>query len=547
MKNNVQQKPLQTDSSATTSSAPSEIAESNFDDLPPSTGHQYGSVEPHVFTNPVRADYWRNIYENAKYECRHRFDPSFQWSPQGEVIVKRKLDWRIMLWVWVMFSSLDLVRRNINRAVSDSLLADLKVNTNDYNTGQTIYLVCFLAAELPGGLISKRVGPFRYTPTVIILWGGLCMAQAAMHARWSFWLLRGLLGFAQGGFIPEMVLYLSYFYKSNELPFRLSLFYTVIPLTQIYGSLLAGGLLEMRGLQGLAGWRWLFLVEGLICVIIGFISYFVMAPSITEPASAFKRADGTNKWWTEEEEKILVNRLLRDDPTKGDMNNRTAVSARGMWEALTTYDLWPIFILGIFVWIPFQPTANYLSLTLRNLGYTVFESNLLAIPGYALFAINTVALGWLSERFNERLLIAAGSNIWMLPFFIGLICIKPDANPWVRYALLTGINGIPYTHSIIVGLVSRNAKAVGRRAVAAAVYNMTYQVGSIAAVNIYRDGDKPYYYKANKGLVGLCVFNILLFVLAKVYYVWRNRVIVRQHAETPESEKSRMVDARFTH
>jgi MFS family permease len=121
-----------------------------------------------------------------------------------------------MVWVWVMFSSLDLVRGNINRAVSDSLLADLKVNTNDYNTGQTIYLVCFLAAELPGGLISKRVGPFRYTPTVIILWGGLCMAQAAMHARWSFWLLRGLLGFAQGGFIPEMVCVVVLLYPRNR-------------------------------------------------------------------------------------------------------------------------------------------------------------------------------------------------------------------------------------------------------------------------------------------------------------------------------------------
>lgn len=110
-----------------------------------------------------------------------------------------------MLWVWVMFSSLDLVRRNINRAVSDNMLDDLGVNTNDYNTGQTIYLLCFLAAELPGGLISKKVGPFRYTPCAICLWGGLCMAQAGMKSRWSFWLLRALVGFAQGGFIPEMV------------------------------------------------------------------------------------------------------------------------------------------------------------------------------------------------------------------------------------------------------------------------------------------------------------------------------------------------------
>lgn len=70
-----------------------------------------------------------------------------------------------------------------------------------------------------------------------------------------------------------------------------------------------------------------------------------MPPSITEPAAAFKRADGTNKWWTEEEEKILVNRLLRDDPTKGDLNNRTAVTPKGIWKTLSEFDLWPIFIV----------------------------------------------------------------------------------------------------------------------------------------------------------------------------------------------------------
>lgn len=126
-----------------------------------------------------------------------------------------QLDWRVMLWVWVMFSSLDLVRRNVNRAVSDDMLADLGADTDDYNTGQTIYLVAFLAAELPGGLVSKKVGPFRYTPAVICLWGSLCAAQVAMRARWSFWLLRGLLGVAQGGFIPEMV---------SPVPFPLQVF-----------------------------------------------------------------------------------------------------------------------------------------------------------------------------------------------------------------------------------------------------------------------------------------------------------------------------------
>jgi MFS family permease len=452
-----------------------------------------------------------------------------------------------MLLVWVMYSSLDLVRRNINRAVSDNMLEDLGIDTNDYNTGQTIYLVSFLAAELPGGLISKKVGPFRYTPAVIILWGALCMVQSAMNSKWSFYLLRALLGVAQGGFIPEMILYLSYFYKSNELPIRLSFFYTGIPITQTYGSLLAAGLLEMRGLAGWAGWQWLFLIEGLLCVIIGFVAFFLMPPSITEPAVAFKRPDGTNKWWTEEEEKILVNRLLRDDPTKGDLNNRTAVTPLGIWKTLSEFDLWPIFIIGIFAWIPFQPTANYLSLILREMGYSVFHSNLLAIPGFILFAINVVLFGWISEKVDERFLVSACSNIWMLPFFIGLVAISPSANPWVRYALITGINGIPYAHAIFVGLVSRNSKSVGRRAVAAAVYNMTYQIGSIAAVNIYREGDKPYYYTANKGLVGLCVFNIILFVLGKLYYIWRNKVMEKTLSDLPGDHKGRFYDMRFAH
>lgn len=80
----------------------------------------------------------------------------------------------------------------------------------------------------------------------------------------------------------------------------------------------------------------------------------------------------------------------------------------------------------------------------------------------------------------------------MLPFFIALVAIPENASPWVRYAMLTGVNGIPYTHSILVGMTSSNAKSVGTRAVSTAVYNMCYQIGSIIAVNVYRDEDKPY-------------------------------------------------------
>ncbi|KAL3472584.1 major facilitator superfamily domain-containing protein [Aspergillus californicus] len=508
---------------------------------------QLGSSEPHIFSDPARALYWRNVYEKVKYEGRSRFDPALTWTAESERRLKWKLDLRVMLWVWIMFSSLDLVRRNINRAVSDNMLDDLNIDTNDYNTGQTVFFVCFLGAELPGNLISKKFGPDRIIPICIVLWGVACCAQSAMTGRGSFLAFRAIIGTLQGGFIPEMVLYLSYFYKGNELPIRLSIFYTAIPLTQTYGALLATGLLEMRGLRGWAGWQWLFLVEGLICIVVGFISAGVMSTSIIQPALLFRRKDGSNKWWTEEEEKVLVNRLLRDDPTKGDMNNRQPVGVKEVWGAITNVDAWPIYILGITAWIPFQPVANYLSLILRGMDYTVLEANLLAIPGYVLFALNVLIAGWLSEKFKERSLVASLSNVWMLPFFIALVCIPDSSSPWVRYAMLTGINGIPYTHSILVGMTSSNAKNVGMRAVSTAIYNMCYQIGSIIAVNIYREEDKPYYHTANKALVGLCSANIALFIGMKLFYIWRNKVRQQKWDSLPSSEKISGVDVKYVH
>ncbi|KAH8660742.1 major facilitator superfamily domain-containing protein [Tricladium varicosporioides] len=521
-----------------------------------------GSNRQHAFSSAVSLDYWQDIYEKAKYEGRHRFDPQLSWSPSEESRLLRKLDMRIMLWVWIMFSSLDLVRRNINRAVSDKLLPELGMNTNDFNNGQTIYFFAFLAAELPGGLISKKFGPDVMTPISITLWGLICSCQCLIKSRTGYYVTRALLGLSQGGFIPEMVLYLSYFYKTNELPMRLSVFWTAIPLTQIIGSLLAGGFLEMRGISGWSGWQWLFLVEGLMSIGVGLCTFFVMPASVTETSKILggkaSWLHGKNGWFTPREEAILVNRILRDDPTKGDMNNRQHVSLHGLWLALKDYDLWPVYILGVLAYMPYQPTASYLSLTLTTLGYTVFEANMLAIPGFVLFFVNILFIVWLSEKLNERLLISTWSNIWMLPFFIGLVAIPKSAGPWIRYTLLTGVNGIPYTHAILVGMISRNSNSVGTRAVCAALYNMCYQFGSISAANVYRNDDKPYYYHGNKVLLSIVSVNIILFVLAKLYYIKRNQMKDRVWTSLSEEEKtaylattkdtgSRRLNVRFVH
>ena len=134
------------------------------------------------------------------------------------------------------------------------------------------------------------------------------------------------------------MLWLSYFYTSKELPIRLSFFWTALSVTGIVTSLLAYALLHLDGVRGLAGWRWLFLIEGLITLAVGCLSFFLMPASAVQTKTWFR----PNGWFNDREVSIVVNRVLRDDPSKGDMHNRMPITPSRLWSALKDYDLWPV-------------------------------------------------------------------------------------------------------------------------------------------------------------------------------------------------------------
>ncbi|UJO20813.1 uncharacterized protein CLAFUR5_10932 [Fulvia fulva] len=313
-----------------------------------------------------------------------------------------------------MFLALDLNRRNVNRAISDDMLKELGMTTNDFNYGQTIFLVSFLAAELPSGLISKKLGPDIRIPFIIFGWSITSAAQAGLTNKAGYYACRCILGLLMGGFIPDTVLYITYWYKSKELPIRLSWSWTVLSTCNILGSLLAAGILQMRGLQGWSGWQWLFFIEGSITACIGLASWGLMSASICQTKGWLR---GKNGWFTEREEKILVNRLLRDDPSKGDMNNRQAVGLARLWSAIKDYDLWPLYLVGLTNYIPPSPPQNYLSYILRQMGFSTFNANLLTIPSQSLFGVNLLIISWISERLGERAFVSSTSNIWIFPWY----------------------------------------------------------------------------------------------------------------------------------
>lgn len=469
-----------------------------------------------VFDDPLLAKYYQ---PHPDYENISHFDPSARWTYREETAVRWKTDWTVLLWILVMFFGLNLDRGNLSNAAADNLLDDLHLTTNDYNNAQNMYRIGFLIAEIPSQMIGKRLGPDRWIPIQIILWSLASGGQFFMQNRAGFFACRFFIGLFMGGFIPDSILYLSYFYTKSEMPFRLALFWFVDSMSGVIASFIAYGVLHMRGVAGREGWRWLFLIEALISLVIGFLSFLFLVPGPTQ----------TQTWWnpkgyfSEREEKIIVNRVLRDDPSKGDMHNRQGLSLKMLWQSIKDYDLWPIYAIGILFEIPTAPPKTYLTLSLKAIGFSTFQTTLLSIPVTVFASINLLLVTELTERFHQISLIGLLTQLWSLPLLIVLYTSAGSLSHWGLYAVTFVLLGWPSPHAAHVGWCSRLSNTVRTRTVSAALYNITIQLSGIASSNIYRQDDKPLYRRGNKQLIAINIATVVLYALAKAYYVRRNQ------------------------
>lgn len=188
------------------------------------------------------------------------YSPNETWTPAEERAAKRRADILIMPFIVLFFVFLQFDRTNISNALTDTLREDAQVDNHHINLAQTLFVVGFIMTEIPFNMISKVLGPERFLPVTMCLWGVVTWCQVFIHTPAGLYASRFFLGALEGGYIPGMALYISKFYTNQELGLRYAIFWASNSIAGALSGPLAVGLLSLGGRHGLAGWRWLFLV-----------------------------------------------------------------------------------------------------------------------------------------------------------------------------------------------------------------------------------------------------------------------------------------------
>lgn len=206
----------------------------------------------------------------------------------------RKAAWRLLPFLLLLYILAFLDRVNIGYA-KQAFLADTGLSDTDYAFGASVFFIAYALFEIPSNLILHRIGARIWMCRIMVTWGVISAATMFAHGVRSFCVLRFLLGGAEAGFFPGMILYLTYWFPARRRYAILGLFYFGAPLSQILGGPLSGWLLDLHGAAGLKGWQWLFLVEGALAVPAGIWTFFYLTD---RPHQA--------RWLTDEERAALA-------------------------------------------------------------------------------------------------------------------------------------------------------------------------------------------------------------------------------------------------
>ncbi|CAI7604434.1 unnamed protein product [Penicillium pancosmium] len=442
------------------------------------------------------------------------------WDEE-ESAVTRKIDFILLPTLALAFFCLQMDRGNISAVLTSTITKDLNITTNQINIGTQLLSAGIVLAEIPSNIIMQRIGPRVWLSGQLFAWGLVATFQAFVQSYPAFLVTRILLGFCEGGFIPGALYYLSTWYKREETSMRTSLFFYGQMFASATSSLISAGLLRLSGTHGMEGWRWIFLVEGLLTLFIGIFFTLLVPPKAGDgrPLIAF----GRWSYFTERESHIIRNRVLLDDPRKA--QGHIQISWSDIANTLKQPRIMQHVFLTLVSMSGFQGLTQYTPSMIKSLGFDSIKANALtSVPVYCSIiwlTILSLASDWTGHR-GPFVLIAITWNV------ISYVCLKTapyTLEKWHRYGIIAVAN-VSYCsmHILNVGWLSVYCRTPQERSVAMALVVMAANCAGISGSQIFRTADAPKY---THGLTAICALAGASWglgaILGAQYYIRRRK------------------------
>ncbi|MEW6643075.1 MAG: MFS transporter [Pseudomonadota bacterium] len=298
--------------------------------------------------------------------------------------VMRKVSWRIVPFVMLLYFIAYIDRVNIGFAAL-TMNRDLGFTPAVFGFGAGIFFWGYFLCEVPSNIVLDKVGARIWIARVMITWGLVSGAMAFVWSPTSFYVLRFLLGAAEAGFFPGIILYLSYWFPAHRRAAVTSLFMAAAPISVVLGSPVSSMLLEMHGLGGLKGWQWLFLIEALPAVLLGFV---VLAYMTDRPEKA--------RWLAADERAWLV------DTMNAERARKAGVSHGSIWRGLADIRVLALALVYFGTSAGLYTLGIWAPQIIKSFGLSNLEVGIMNAVPPTVAVVAMYLWSWHSDRSGER-------------------------------------------------------------------------------------------------------------------------------------------------
>ena len=312
-------------------------------------------------------------------------------STKQEKLIVRKITWRIIPFVFILYVVSYLDRANIGYAALE-MNKELALSSEAFGFISGIFFLGYFLFEVPSNAMLNKLGARFWIARILVTWGIIASLSAFAQTATHLYILRFLLGVAEAGFFPGIIVYLTYWFRAKELATTVSLFTAAIPVSYIIGAPLSTWIMDHVHWFQWSGWRWMLMLEGIPAVILGVCCYLFMTD---KPQDA--------RWLKEEEKNWLLQELQNDQKSRKDVQHLSIMNTIKHPKVLYLafiYFIYQCGSLGIGYWMPQIIKGFSSSLTHTQIG-------MIAMVPYIVATIAMVLWSKSSDKRNERKMHAA--------------------------------------------------------------------------------------------------------------------------------------------